>query len=62
MKVGGENIKYLKPDSLLKYISMVCEDVYLLNDTIYNNIKFGKDNATREEVVKQLKLLIVMSL
>ena len=34
---------------------MVFQDVVLFNDTIYNNIKIGKENATREEVIAAAK-------
>lgn len=37
-------------DSLLKNYSMVFQNVYLFNDTIANNIRFGKTDATPEEV------------
>ncbi|TVP65609.1 MAG: ABC transporter ATP-binding protein [Nodularia sp. (in: Bacteria)] len=53
--VGGVNIKDLKTDELLSHISMVFQDVYLFNDTILNNIKFGNLNATREEVLASAK-------
>ena len=36
-------------------ISMVFQDVYLFEDTIENNIKFGKQNASHEEVVQVAK-------
>lgn len=52
----NEVIKNIKPDSLLKNISMVFQDVYLLNDTIYNNIKLGNQNAAREEVIEAAKI------
>lgn len=50
IKIGGRNIKDLKNDYLLSCMSMVFQDVYLFNDTIYNNIKIGKTNATKDEV------------
>lgn len=40
----------------MKNYSFVFQDVVLFNDTIYNNIKIGKENATREEVMKAAKL------
>lgn len=52
IKIGGMDITSLNPDVLLKDISMVFQDVYLLNDTIYNNIKLGNQDASYEEVVK----------
>lgn len=54
--IGGQDIKDIKPDSLLKHISMVFQDVYLLNDTVYNNIKLGNPKVTREEVIKAAKI------
>ncbi|MBO0563180.1 ABC transporter ATP-binding protein [Clostridium botulinum] len=56
IKIGRQDIKYIKPDSLLKHISMVFQDVYLLNDTIYNNIKLGNEKATKEDVIKAAKI------
>ena len=52
IKIGGNDIRDINPDSLLKHISMVFQDVYLLNDTVYNNIKLGNQNATKEEIMK----------
>ena len=42
-------------DSLMKNISMVFQNVYLFSDTVENNIKFGRPDATREEVVEAAK-------
>ncbi|MDC7125267.1 MAG: ABC transporter ATP-binding protein [Spirochaetales bacterium] len=53
--LGGVNIKNYTLDSLLANISMVFQDVYLFNDTIENNIKFGKPDATHEEVIEAAK-------
>ncbi|UHA73190.1 ABC transporter ATP-binding protein [Paenibacillus sp. 481] len=53
--VGGVNVKQMTCDSLLKNMSMVFQKVYLFNDTILNNIKFGKSDATYEEVVAAAK-------
>jgi ATP-binding cassette subfamily B protein len=49
--VGGVNVKKFTCDSLLKNISMVFQDVYLFNDTILNNVKFGKPDASMNEVI-----------
>ncbi len=48
--IGNENMKNLEPEALLKKVSMVFQDVYLFQDTIGNNIRFGKENATQSEV------------
>lgn len=53
--VGGYDVKDYKLDSLMKNISMVFQNVYLFNDTIENNIKFGKQDATHEQVVEAAK-------
>ena len=55
ISIGGKNIKDLSIDSLYKNISMVFQKVYLFNDTIYNNIVFGKKDATREDVIEACK-------
>lgn len=48
--IGGTDVREYKLDNLLSCISMVFQNVYLFNDTIANNIKFGKQDATREQV------------
>ena len=53
--IGGKNIKDYKIENLMNSISMVFQDVYLFEDTIENNIKFGKQNASHEEVVQVAK-------
>lgn len=53
--IGGKNVKEFTSESLLKNISMVFQKVYLFNDTIENNIKFGNPEATHDEVVEACK-------
>ncbi len=53
--LGGVAIKDMSADALLSQISMVFQDVYLFHDTIENNIKMGKETATREEVIEAAK-------
>lgn len=48
--IGGHNLREFTCDSLLKNISMVFQNVYLFHDTIMNNIRFGKPDASDEEV------------
>ncbi|HEV2169145.1 TPA: ATP-binding cassette domain-containing protein, partial [Streptococcus pneumoniae] len=55
ISIGGHNIKEYSLESLMKQISMVFQNVYLFQDTIENNIKFAKPNATHEEVVDAAK-------
>ncbi|WP_010275815.1 ABC transporter ATP-binding protein [Paenibacillus senegalensis] len=52
---GGVNVKSMTCDSLLNHIAMVFQNVYLFNDTIYNNIKFGNPDAEFAEVVAAAK-------
>lgn len=53
--LGGKDVREYKLDSLLANVSMVFQNVYLFNDTIAGNIKFGKTDATMEEVVAAAK-------
>lgn len=53
--VGGYPVEQYKLDSLMKNISVVFQNVYLFADTIENNIKFGKQDASHEEVVEAAK-------
>lgn len=55
ISIGGVDIKNIKCDSLLRNISMVFQKVYLFNDTILNNIRFGNPDATMEEVEEAAK-------
>jgi len=54
--VGGYDIKEIEPETLLKYYSIVFQDVVLFNASIMDNIRIGKRNATDEEVVRAAKL------
>lgn len=55
VKLGGIDVKDYALDSLMSNFSMVFQAVYLFNDSIENNIKFGKPDATHEEVVAAAK-------
>lgn len=55
VSIGGHDVKDYTLDSLMANISIVFQNVYLFNDTIENNIKFGKPNATHDEVVAAAK-------
>ena len=55
ISIGGHIIKDIAPEAVLKEISMVFQNVFLFRDTISNNIKIGKSNATKEEVVEAAK-------
>ena len=53
--IGGKNIKEYTLPHLMSHIAMVFQSVYLFEDTIENNIKFGVSSATREEVIEAAK-------
>lgn len=48
--LGNRDVKEYSCESLLKNISMVFQNVYLFEDSIRNNIAFGKPGASREEI------------
>lgn len=53
--IGGKDIKDISFANLMENISMVFQNVYLFNDSIYNNIAFGNKNATKGEVIEAAK-------
>ena len=55
ISIGGYDIKEYSLESLMRQISMVFQNVYLFQDTIENNIKFAKPDATHEEVMEAAK-------
>ncbi len=55
IKIGDIDIKTLDPEHLMSYMSFVFQDVVLFNDTIYNNIKIGNRDASKEEVLAAAK-------
>lgn len=53
--VDGQNINDLTRKSLRKAFAMVLQDTWVFHGTIFQNIAYGKDNATMEEVVEAAK-------
>lgn len=53
--IGGKDVSDYTISNLMQNISFVFQDVYLFNDTIENNIKFGTYSATIEDVIKASK-------
>lgn len=56
VSLGGVDLRQIAPEELLKNYSIVFQDVVLFNDSIYNNIKIGREDATEEEVYAAAKL------
>lgn len=55
VRIGGTDVKEYTAESLMDQVSMVFQNVYLFADTIENNIKFGKPDASHDEVVAAAK-------
>ena len=55
VSIGGCNVKDYTLEALMDQISMVFQNVYLFADTVENNIKFGRPEATHEQVVQAAK-------
>ncbi len=56
IRYDGINIKKIKKTDLRKSLGMVLQDTNLFTGTIKENIKYGKENATDEEIVNAAKL------
>ena len=61
IKVDGKEIRSITRDSLRKAFTMVLQDTWLFYGTIYDNIAYGKEGATREEVENAARLAHVHS-
>lgn len=53
--IDGNNIKEFKRGELRKTFGMVLQDTWLFAGTVKDNIKYGKENATQDEVIKAAK-------
>ena len=53
--LDGHDVREYSVDSLMKNFSFVFQNVYLFSDTIANNIRFGKEDASMEEVILAAK-------
>lgn len=54
--VGGMDISQIEPETLLSLYSIVFQDVTLFNNTILENIRIGRKDATEEEVIQAARL------
>ena len=55
VKIDGKDIRSLTLKSLRSQIGIVQQDVYLFVGTVYDNIRYGRPDATREEVILAAK-------
>lgn len=56
IRIDDDNIKNLTIDSLRDNIGIVQQDVYLFSGTVKDNIRYGKEDATDEEIIKAAEL------
>ena len=56
IQIDGQNIKDLRLRDLRALMSVVSQEAILFNDSIYNNIVFGLENVTKEDVVAAAKI------
>jgi ATP-binding cassette, subfamily B, bacterial MsbA len=54
--IDGTNIKQLKIKELRGLIGMVSQESILFNDSVFNNIAFGINNASKEDVIRAAKI------
>lgn len=55
IKIDGQDIRDLTQESLRKAIGIVQQDVYLFGDTIKENIRYGRPDASDEEIIEAAK-------
>ena len=55
ISLDGHDVREYSYDSLIRNFSFVFQSVYLFEDTIANNIRFGKPEASQEEVIEAAK-------
>lgn len=55
IKIGGVDVKSIDSKELMDTISFVFQDSHLLKMSIFDNVRMGKKDATREEVMEALK-------
>lgn len=56
IKIDGVDIRDMKREDLRSIFGMVLQDTWLYNGTIYDNIKYGRFDATKEEVIEAAKV------
>lgn len=55
VSIGGADVRHMRYEEIMARISMVFQRVYLFEDTVMNNIRFGKPDASDEEVYAAAK-------
>ena len=57
VKLDGKDVRDLDMDSLRSKIGIVLQDTFLFSDTVMNNIRYGKLDATDEDVIEAAKMV-----
>ncbi len=52
ISIGGHNIKSIGGDALMKHISFVFQDIFMFNDTVFENIRMGDTSISEEKVIE----------
>lgn len=60
VQIGGVDVQDMRPDDVCALVSEVFQEVYLFDDSIYNNIQFGRPDATENEVLDAAEKARVM--
>ena len=50
VRIGGHDLRTLRPDDVYRDVAVVNQDTYLFHGTVEDNLRFGKPDATREEI------------
>ncbi|MCI1778990.1 MAG: ABC transporter ATP-binding protein/permease [Bacteroidales bacterium] len=53
--LGGYNIKTIRGDVLMKKVGFVFQDLFMFNDSVFENIRMGDKNVSKDEVIKLAK-------
>lgn len=54
--IDGVDVRSLSFETLRKNVAIVSQEIFLFRDTVFENLRFGKESATREEVIAASKL------
>ena len=55
VKIGNVDIRDMSMTDLMKHVSFVFQDIFLFKQSIYDNIRMGNPNATKEQIVQAAK-------
>ena len=56
ISIGGINIKDMNTENLMSLVAFVFQDVILFNDTVYENIRMGREDVSEEDVINAAKM------